>query len=835
MRKISLFLLTVLLSTFLSAQTETFVRKNILTPPPIEVGGFGEIATNVDVDGDGKMDMFLINVNVGDQPDELIPRIYKYEWNGTSWDSVWSTVLTTVPMQNTWPALTTGDWDNDGKKEVIWGPVNFMDTSSTNPQRIIVFESKGDGSDVMGIPITGTPNYLPNAQFTITLTPSLEIRPFKWILANVDDDPVQELVFCDRQSNFRFGIVSVTNIPDNGDGSEVWTLEKSGLGLTLPTGTYYDVAVLDKSIYLFSTSGSVVKVKWNGTDYILGTPQANLVPTGSWKTACTADIDNNGTKEIVVGAGGSAAGSKVWLLRESGDTLIATQIADFATLAGAGTRLFGGKVGDLDADGKLDFVFGSRGSAPNAAILRLKYIGGDILSPASYTTHILDNGIHATDGRYDIIGLANIDGAPGDEIMYSSGYGAPKPLVTLKRYLLETVAAVRIDANNDFQPDRLNQYATVKAVVNGVNLTASANRFQYTLQDETGGIVITKGSETGGGIVYNVGDELIATGKITQYRGTVQLELTAMSDVFKTTSGNVLTPIQLNIPTYVAGGYNYQSRLLEITMLFKDPAVAVVWPLINTDANFGVWDGVNKLVLRLDKDTDIDGQPEPVWPIRVKGVATQFTTSATVYNDGWQITPMFYADITPNVPVELTSFEAKIVSGNVVLNWSTATETNNKGFEIQRKTEGSGFLTIAFINGMGSTAQAQNYSYTDQQVSNELYTYRLKQIDYNGAYNYSKPVEVDVTAPFAYSLDQNYPNPFNPSTSIKFGLPVETNVDLRVFDILGNEVANLLNNEMMSAGNHIVNFNAANLSTGTYFYRLSTTDFTSVKKMQLIK
>ena len=136
---------------------------------------------------------------------------------------------------------------------------------------------------------------------------------------------------------------------------------------------------------------------------------------------------------------------------------------------------------------------------------------------------------------------------------------------------------------------------------------------------------------------------------------------------------------------------------------------------------------------------------------------------------------------------------------------------------------------------MGSTAQAQNYSYTDQQVSNELYTYRLKQIDYNGAFTYSKPIEVDVTAPFTYSLDQNYPNPFNPTTSIRFGLPVETTVDLRVYDVLGNEVATLVNNEMMSAGNHIVNFNATNLSTGTYFYRLSTSDFTSVKKMQLIK
>ncbi|MHC1737234.1 MAG: FG-GAP-like repeat-containing protein [Ignavibacteriaceae bacterium] len=834
MRKLSLFLLIVLFSTLLSAQTETFIRKHVLPPPANEPGGWGNLVTNVDVDGDGKIDMFVVNENVNDTPDELIPRIYKYEWNGTSWDSVWAAVLD-LPGQNTWPALIVEDWDNDGKKEVIWGPVNnFMSGASPNPARIIVFESKGDGSDVMGVAIPGTNNYRPNAKYTLTETASLEIRPFRWHMANVDGDAAKELVFCDRQSNYRFGIVSVSTIPDNGDGSEVWTLEKSGLGLTVFSGTYYDVAVLGTSIYLFSTNGSVVKVKWNGTEYVVSPAQA-LLPQGAWKTSCVADIDNNSVKEIVIAGGGASANQKVWLLRESGDTLVATEIGDFSTLVGVNGRMFGGDVGDIDADGKLDFVFGTRGASPNAAIVRLSYLGGDILLPASYSTQLLDKQIVPADGRFDIIGLANIDGVNGQEIMYSSGYGDPIPIVTLKRYLIETIAAVRVDANMDYQPDRLNQFATVKAVVNGVNLTASANRFQYTIQDETGGIVITKGSETGGGIVYNVGDELVATGKITQYRGTVQLELTAMTDVFKTTSGNVLTPISTNIPNYVANGYAYQSRLLEIDMLFKDPAVTVIWPLTNTDANFGVWDGVNKLILRLDRDTDIDGQPEPVWPIRVKGVATQFTTSATVYNDGWQITPMFYADITPNVPVELTSFEGKVVSGSVLLNWATATETNNRGFEIQRKTANSNYLTIAFINGMGSTAQAQNYSYTDQQISNELYTYRLKQIDYNGAYSYSKPIEVDVTAPFTYSLDQNYPNPFNPSTSIKFGLPVETTVDLRVFDILGNEVANLINNEMMTAGSHIVNFNAANLSTGTYFYRLSTSDFTSVKKMQLIK
>jgi len=120
MQKLSLVLSIILLSTILSAQTELFVRKHILNPPAVEPGGWGNMVTNVDVDGDGKIDMFVVNENVNDTPDELIPRIYKFEWNGSSWDSVWAATLD-IPAQNTWPALIVDDWDNDGKKRSYMG------------------------------------------------------------------------------------------------------------------------------------------------------------------------------------------------------------------------------------------------------------------------------------------------------------------------------------------------------------------------------------------------------------------------------------------------------------------------------------------------------------------------------------------------------------------------------------------------------------------------------------------------------------------------------------------------------------------------------------------
>ncbi len=191
------------------------------------------------------------------------------------------------------------------------------------------------------------------------------------------------------------------------------------------------------------------------------------------------------------------------------------------------------------------------------------------------------------------------------------------------------------------------------------------------------------------------------------------------------------------------------------------------------------------------------------------------------------------------VPVELSSFTASALNGSVNLNWTTATETNNRGFEVQRSVVGSEFATIAFVEGHGTTTQVQNYSYNDNSLSNGTYTYRLKQVDLNGAFEYSSAVEVDVNAPSVFALAQNYPNPFNPSTTINFSLAVDSRVTLKIFDILGQEVANLINGDI-AAGSHTINFNASGLNSGIYFYQIDAagldgSNFSSVKKMTLTK
>ncbi|MFC2094696.1 T9SS type A sorting domain-containing protein [Bacteroidota bacterium] len=190
------------------------------------------------------------------------------------------------------------------------------------------------------------------------------------------------------------------------------------------------------------------------------------------------------------------------------------------------------------------------------------------------------------------------------------------------------------------------------------------------------------------------------------------------------------------------------------------------------------------------------------------------------------------------IPVELTSFAANVSDGNVTLNWSTATELNNQGFNVERNS-GDGFQKIGFVPGFGTSADIHNYSYVDGSVEEGTYTYRLKQVDYDGTFEYSDAVEVDVTVPDVFALEQNYPNPFNPSTTIRFSLAVDSKVSLTVFDVLGQEVAKLVNGNL-AAGPQEMNFNAASVNSGVYFYRLDATgvdgtNFTSVKKMILTK
>ncbi len=189
---------------------------------------------------------------------------------------------------------------------------------------------------------------------------------------------------------------------------------------------------------------------------------------------------------------------------------------------------------------------------------------------------------------------------------------------------------------------------------------------------------------------------------------------------------------------------------------------------------------------------------------------------------------------TSAVPVELGTFSASVNGQSVNLNWSTITETNNAGFAVERKSQGGEFTQIAFVEGVGNSTEVNKYSYTDNDVEIGTYTYRLKQIDLDGQYNYSNEIEVEVNSPKSFVLEQNYPNPFNPSTIIRYSVPKDGMITLSVFNLLGEKVATLVNG-MVKAGSYEVSFDASALAAGIYLYKLESADFSNTRKMMLIK
>jgi len=192
------------------------------------------------------------------------------------------------------------------------------------------------------------------------------------------------------------------------------------------------------------------------------------------------------------------------------------------------------------------------------------------------------------------------------------------------------------------------------------------------------------------------------------------------------------------------------------------------------------------------------------------------------------------------LPVEMENFISKVSGNNVELIWTTATETNNQCFEIERSVSNSDeWKKIGTVQGCGTTTDPRDYKFKDRGVVTGQYTYRLKQIDFNGTENYHElSDDVIVGIPTAYSLSQNYPNPFNPATKINYELPNNGKVSILLYDISGREVAKLVN-EVKTAGYYTVEFNGANLSSGTYFYRInaegSGQNFVTTKKMVLLK
>ncbi len=517
-------------------------------------------------------------------------------------------------------------------------------------------------------------------------------------------------------------------------------------------------------------------------------------------------------------------------------TLVSRSGATLATIPTGLAGQYGAAYDNVSAGGPFLWVFDQGGGVCPGSLMMYQY---DIATgTATGVTHdaCVDAGLDGiaggmfttsdfVSGTFSIgIAVQSNSTTVGDRlVVYELGSGGTTPIATATE-----------DLNNDFIPDHLGDTFTVQGTVISPNFQTA--NISYFIDDGTGGVdVFHAGSTTP---VLNLGDDVMVTGVISQYNGLTEIVPADETDIQVISTGNpVPSPMVVTISQYLSNAEVYENRLVGFMNVTKTSGT---WPAAGSGGTIYLSDGgSDSLKVYIDSDTDIDGNPEPAWPRDIIGIGSQYTTS-TPPNDGYEVTPRYYdTDFLPpgTLPVELTSFTANANLNSVTLNWNTASEINNHGFEIQRNS-GSGFATVAFVQGHGTTTQPQSYSYADQNVDPGHYTYRLKQMDFQGSSQYSAEVSVDVF-PVTYSLEQNYPNPFNPTTLINFNLRVDSKVSLNVFNILGQKVAQVVNGSL-TAGNHQYNFDASNLSSGIYLYRLDATGidgstFSAVKKMMLTK
>jgi len=876
---------TCLVLAFGVSAQDRFDRSAVIPAQPDDIGGFGNVVAGVDFDGDGLLEIYTVNNDWHDVlGKDLKPRIYKYEKvAGGGWEIKWHTELP-FDFQNTWPAMAAADLDNDGKWEIVWGPVNnFGGGLNPNPSRVVVFETPGDGSDNMGVD-NGDGTWRPNAEYTITPDDNVNLRPFRWLINDIDGDGTDEIVASARVGD-GIQIYSVDDVPDAADGSETWTTEFSGV-----TGVFYDLAIIDSTVYGLQSNGDVTPVTWSaaGDSFRVGNKQVGLVGNGSWKSSAVIDADGDGTKEIIV-ASWSSSTSNVYLLQQDGDSLTTTIIKD---VPDASFRLYGGAAGDMDGDGNVDFAFGTRQSTPNAIIHRLEYQGGAVDDPTNWELSIIDQGVSPAQ-QYDVTVMADMDGDGEDELVYSGtprGQGAadpPQPLVILDRIpgnqpiiqsvtdvpndqgrqlrvtwkgAADDVGGTRFTANlsGDNEVPPLASVATGKATF---VLSADHTALSYLLEvanvdsvtqthihigspDINGPVdVFLFGPVAGGGASNGV----IASGVITEADLIGPNAGDMAGFVNELLVGN--TYVNLHTTTNAPGEIRGQITT-DLVSKAQPPQLNSAYKI----TKYSVWrvsDGAPPVELAQVDAIQLPMQSAVVPTLgdgedwKATYVVFSHTAEPTVRWKSFPKSGISEDNLAPGAPTTvLASEEASDQGSFVQLTWDESPDADFAFFVVVRGTE-SGF-DPATAEELGSTAEN---SFSDADVAaNETFFYRVAAVDLNNNRgDFSQEVSLLVTSvdgggpsiPKTFALEQNYPNPFNPETQIQYQLPKDSDVTLRIFNMMGQKVRTLVN-ETKQAGSYTIKWDGRNnsgqkVATGVYIYLIKAGSFTQSKRMTLIK
>ena len=519
--------------------------------------------------------------------------------------------------------------------------------------------------------------------------------------------------------------------------------------------------------------------------------------------------------------------------------------------------------GDLSTD-MIYFVTNGM-SSPRTGVYALTDIGGTRTITQAWEDGSGSNSAFRADVTADVVGNAiHFENSTEDVVIVSPPTGANNYTTpgsfSIKLVNSIPIADAVVDANNDYQPDKLGDTVTVIGTVNSVNYQGTAGT-AYAIQDANAGIYLFKYGA--GGPTLAVGDRVVVTGQIQQYHGTTEIVPAAFADIVLLDSGNSLTPVPLTVPQFNANAEKYENMLVTISGIAKT-ASSGAWPAsAGSNASMEFWDGWDSLKVYIDKDGGVDGTVEPAYPVTITGVVGQYTSSTSVYDDGYELLPNDSASfeagvaVPPNAHFMLT---APADSARIVLNdsaqtvsfmWNTALDLNGDALIYQWVPVGKSAVTTAnkgadnFIDMTAydlvkkylGTADSLMMKWTvftkgaEATIVHSVDTMSVmlvKNFVITGVNSYTDGL------PTTYSLSQNFPNPFNPTTSIRYGIPNDGTVSLKIYNTLGQEVATLVN-QYQARGFYTVPFNASRLASGMYIYRLQSGSYTSVKKMMLLK
>ncbi len=423
---------------------------------------------------------------------------------------------------------------------------------------------------------------------------------------------------------------------------------------------------------------------------------------------------------------------------------------------------------------------------------------------------------------------------------------------------LVSIAEARKDLDRNGIPDHLGDTLAVVGIVNSVNIQTT--NFGYFIQDSSAGIHVFRSGLTGAPTL-RPGYRVAVSGKIDYFRGTTEIvPFDLASDIVVVDTGNTITAIPLSISSLKANPEVYESRRIVLDVVQPAGFTSAQWPAAGASANLNVWNGKDSLVLRIDGDTEVDGSPYPSFPARVTGVATQFTSSTTINNDGYQITPMFISDFVGVNAPPLRYFGLMVpANGSRLLvdtvgtrqykfRWHRSVDFNNNRLTYTFQPVGlsglpsdsSGVDTVKTLTGAAlraylGAADSLNFKWTVLVKDSlnpavaciDTFSVVLKKVLVGVS-------EAPSGIPAVFALSQNYPNPFNPSTTIRYALPQRSHVSLSVYNALGQNIFELVNREEES-GYHEVRFDAANLASGVYFYRIQAGSFVETKKLMLLR